>query len=312
MLLEAGQTSDFLLNLYRNSHRLRPDELQRRTLHQLRTLIPFDFAAWGAGKAASRHITELVMLDQTPRLFTDWAAVAQQDDYCSLAMHNLNRCVMFEDLPGFRESIAYREHWDRFDARRMLATIMAEPTSGCVSFIGLCREDPRHDFTELQRQVKQQLLPHIGVALRLSQEYWDAQNADRDEGVAIVSRDGLVLCSRPSYESLARDEWGESPLTVPADLMQTARAGKHWRGRAIEARLEPLADHYLLRAQPLSHGLPLTDRERVVAELFASGMSNKAVARTLDIAPATVRNHLSRIYDRLGIHSKSELIRLLG
>ncbi len=54
----------------------------------------------------------------------------------------------------------------------------------------------------------------------------------------------------------------------------------------------------------------LTPSEQRVAELAASGMSNKEIAAKLFISPKTVELHLSRVYRKLGIHSRGELIRL--
>ena len=44
-----------------------------------------------------------------------------------------------------------------------------------------------------------------------------------------------------------------------------------------------------------------------MAELFASGMTNKQVARELGTSPSTVRNQLVRIYEKLGISNKAAL-----
>lgn len=55
----------------------------------------------------------------------------------------------------------------------------------------------------------------------------------------------------------------------------------------------------------------MTRREIQVAEGFARRLSYKKVAAELNIAPATVRNHLASIYDKLGISTKTELVRLL-
>jgi DNA-binding CsgD family transcriptional regulator len=53
----------------------------------------------------------------------------------------------------------------------------------------------------------------------------------------------------------------------------------------------------------------LTAQQRRVAELAAEGMSNAQIAAALTISPKTVDNHLQQIYDKLGIHSRRELIR---
>jgi DNA-binding NarL/FixJ family response regulator len=56
----------------------------------------------------------------------------------------------------------------------------------------------------------------------------------------------------------------------------------------------------------------LTAREREVAELVASGRSNKEVASALYLSEKTVEHHLSRIYAKLGVRSRTELARTLG
>ena len=56
----------------------------------------------------------------------------------------------------------------------------------------------------------------------------------------------------------------------------------------------------------------LTPSEQRVAELAASGMTNRDVAAALFISPKTVEANLSRIYRKLGIHSRAELGRRMG
>jgi DNA-binding CsgD family transcriptional regulator len=53
--------------------------------------------------------------------------------------------------------------------------------------------------------------------------------------------------------------------------------------------------------------LQLTPSEQRVAELAASGMTNRDIAATLFISPKTVEANLARIYRKLGIHSRAEL-----
>jgi DNA-binding CsgD family transcriptional regulator len=56
----------------------------------------------------------------------------------------------------------------------------------------------------------------------------------------------------------------------------------------------------------------LTPSEQQVAELAASGMTNRDVAAALFISPKTVEANLSRIYHKLGIRSRAELGRRIG
>jgi len=54
-------------------------------------------------------------------------------------------------------------------------------------------------------------------------------------------------------------------------------------------------------------GSRLTESERRVAELVASGLSNKQVAARLVVTVRTVEWHLSRIYEKLGVDSRTAL-----
>jgi DNA-binding CsgD family transcriptional regulator len=54
----------------------------------------------------------------------------------------------------------------------------------------------------------------------------------------------------------------------------------------------------------------LTDQERAVARLVAAGLGNKAAAAELYVSVKTVQYHLTRIYRKLHISSRSELAAL--
>ena len=49
----------------------------------------------------------------------------------------------------------------------------------------------------------------------------------------------------------------------------------------------------------------LTDREREVLSLVASGETNRQIAATLGISEHTVARHLSNIFDKLGVASRT-------
>jgi DNA-binding CsgD family transcriptional regulator/tetratricopeptide (TPR) repeat protein len=55
----------------------------------------------------------------------------------------------------------------------------------------------------------------------------------------------------------------------------------------------------------------LTETERRVAELVAEGLSTKEVAAALVVSAKTVEGHLSRIYTKLGVRSRTQLSRVL-
>jgi DNA-binding NarL/FixJ family response regulator len=55
----------------------------------------------------------------------------------------------------------------------------------------------------------------------------------------------------------------------------------------------------------------LTSRERQVAALVARGFANKAIADELSISRWTVAAHLRRIYTRLGVSTRAQMVAVL-
>lgn len=51
----------------------------------------------------------------------------------------------------------------------------------------------------------------------------------------------------------------------------------------------------------------LTDREREIALLAASGHSSRVIADRLFVSVRTIDNHLGRIYAKLGVSSRAAL-----
>lgn len=54
---------------------------------------------------------------------------------------------------------------------------------------------------------------------------------------------------------------------------------------------------------------PLTAREMEVLLLSARGLSSRRVARLLYLSESTVRRHLSNVYAKIGVHSRTEAAR---
>lgn len=54
----------------------------------------------------------------------------------------------------------------------------------------------------------------------------------------------------------------------------------------------------------------LTERESDVVVLASRGLSNAGMAEALSISVATVKRHLSNIYEKLGVGSRTEIVRM--
>ncbi|AOJ29038.1 helix-turn-helix transcriptional regulator [Burkholderia seminalis] len=81
------------------------------------------------------------------------------------------------------------------------------------------------------------------------------------------------------------------------------------------ARLQPMAEAALgplLRARRGIHRIGceerLTYREEQIARLVRDGRSNKEIARDLALGQPTIKTHLMRMYRKLGVSNRTELV----
>ncbi|MCV7314000.1 helix-turn-helix transcriptional regulator [Mycolicibacillus parakoreensis] len=109
-------------------------------------------------------------------------------------------------------------------------------------------------------------------------------------------------------------------MALAADAAAQA-AGEHARcGRRSGALAAAHRAHVLAEAGGLdspavraaARPLPISAREREIAELAMTGLSNRLIAERLSVSVRTVDGHLYRIFAKLGIAHRDELTRLLG
>jgi DNA-binding NarL/FixJ family response regulator len=98
----------------------------------------------------------------------------------------------------------------------------------------------------------------------------------------------------------------------PAELLYAVRvvaAGEALLSPGVTRRLiaEFVAKPGPVRARPDALWL-LTDREREVMALVASGLSNQEIAETLVVSAATAKTHVSRAMVKLGARDRAQLV----
>src|ERR1700690_2048095 len=93
--------------------------------------------------------------------------------------------------------------------------------------------------------------------------------------------------------------------------IRNVHEGQIWaRSVDLDHALEALANTPLVRATNHNGIELLSARERQVIQHVAGGMSNREIARALDLSPHTVKNYLFRVFDKLGVSSRTELLYL--
>jgi ATP/maltotriose-dependent transcriptional regulator MalT len=59
---------------------------------------------------------------------------------------------------------------------------------------------------------------------------------------------------------------------------------------------------------PVQQTTPLSDREMEVLSLVATGLSNHEIADRLVVSTATIKTHVSHIYDKLDAQNRAEAV----
>lgn len=138
---------------------------------------------------------------------------------------------------------------------------------------------------------------------------------------ALLARKGrtVVLADEPgdalTLEALSAGAAGCCNTHAAPEVLQQVAAvvgnGGLWVGQNLLQQLIGRTARILTSQNPASTGnaLPdtLSERERQVAKLVASGASNKEIANHLSIAERTVKAHLTAIFDKTGARDRLQL-----
>lgn len=89
------------------------------------------------------------------------------------------------------------------------------------------------------------------------------------------------------------------------EILQTVQSGQMYLSPNLSARI--IADLSQVKDQPSRMGIrDLTEREYDVLRLVAAGLSNKRIARDLDLHEKTIKHHLTRIFSKLDVSNRTE------
>lgn len=91
-----------------------------------------------------------------------------------------------------------------------------------------------------------------------------------------------------------------------AEVVRTIAAGGSYVSPALSAQLIAGLSASAEAVEQPDPMAELTDREQEVLTLVASGLSNKRVARELDLHEKTVKHHMTRIFSKLKVSNRTE------
>ncbi|MFJ8191058.1 response regulator [Streptomyces sp. NPDC096094] len=114
----------------------------------------------------------------------------------------------------------------------------------------------------------------------------------------------LVLTTYDTDADITRAiEAGATGYLLKAERPEELFAAIHAAAEGRTALSGPVASRVM--ANMRSPRPSLTDRERDILAQLATGLGNREIARALFISEATVKTHLRRVYDKLGVDTRA-------
>ncbi len=113
-----------------------------------------------------------------------------------------------------------------------------------------------------------------------------------------------------AFRAGARGIFGKSqPADVLCKCVRSVYQGQVWaNSRELAVAVEALASAPALRAVNARGMNLLSKRELQVVRCLAEGLTNREIAERLKLSQHTVKNYLFRVFDKLGVSSRVELL----
>lgn len=152
----------------------------------------------------------------------------------------------------------------------------------------------------------------IAQRLFVQRDEWLMSMGRSNRGAAaLVDSRGFVHAGTERFHAMV-SALGAKPDRVPFELPDVGMDERTSvvRGQ-LHVRVERTEDLLLVHLrQPLPLDV-LSAREQEIARALGAGKTFKSVAKQCDIAVSTVANHATRIYRKLGIYRREELVELI-
>lgn len=311
-----NQVGDLLLELHRGCRKQAAEAFPCWAMALVRKVIPNSAWFWGSGcEIDGEIIVHNFLFDNLPlESMQAWERYKHLDIFAArnVAERDVVHNVTHEML---KNAEIYHLLYHKVGIEQCMGIYAYKPSCGLYDAISLYRSDPEKPFSEEERQAMQCLVPHLIETRHINYMEHLSPGMQRAQQQLLAAADGkdVIHVAEDGFVELMRREWPQwhgprlpEPLTKGLDS-----AAQRYVGKTIAVHFMLVFDMFLLNARPRTAVDDLSKRELEIARHFANGLTNKEIALKVGLSPATVRNHLSSIYLKLGVDNKAELATLL-
>lgn len=280
-------------------------------LDLLQQVIDFDGAIWATGNVQSAEFHTRTCVDVDESLLNALTDYLDINPIFEKLQTNIGQAIDMADVipdQQFYSSPIYAQCFAPFGIERILSSIHVEKNSDIFTLLTLYRYDRERPFSAHEKQTQSRLLFHL-LSAYSHRQLLELTDNDSEFAYALVDNQGLYHAVEQKFLALLPEQLASQqkfPFALPqtkkneTQTQQNLKLVYSAQGELIKVGIRPIVPLDLL-----------TDREREIVEQLSLGKTFKLVAKSLDLSPSTVSNHLYRIYDKLNVHSRSELIALV-
>lgn len=315
--ITADSINQLTLSLYRDGRNISLRSFQDWALEQLRGLIAFDSAWWGNAAMEPMKIHWLHLHNCDASIAEVYAPYMAEDFFREALMAQPGVSINMSDLTTrarFERTEIYRQVGKRYRIEWSLGTLLVDPATSLSEFLTVWRHDPQQPFSEAERQAKQLLMPHLAEAFRAVRlEHFLKDNDARFKAWALADDQGFIREMSPAFGASLRAHWpGWHASVLPQALAKCVVQGRAYITKALTIDVRPNDNLRFLEVKANSLLDRLTARESEIVARYAGGETYSAISAALALSPATVRNHISHCFKKLGVNNKAELANLMS
>jgi DNA-binding CsgD family transcriptional regulator len=310
----TGVTTDSLIeSLYANSLTVPATEYRDWALQHLRAWVSFDAAQWRRINMAAQRVFGVSYSGLPPSFSSAFdrvrhvAPVYQKLDRGDAAV------VTSAEFDGLEFNPAWARLYSAHEIQQS-AGVFVHAAGGVLHEFMFFRADAGSAFSAEQAEALQRACRHMVAAA--SHAYFllrgelSAPYARRP--AALIDARGLFYEAQPAFIDLLQSvepDFDGVALPFAIEHNQYDRVFS-WKG--LSAYAQAIDDLTVLRLWEGDLLAALTQREREVIRLVCEGHTQKSIAVQLDISASTVATHIYAAYSKLGVTTKTELLKLLS
>lgn len=311
--------------LYDSVFQIPFEQFRTEALTQAGEIVRHDGALWAAGVQATESILSMTLVGIDPAELMEYQRRFYGRDYVlEMAIANPGLPIRREDFGSEADHEAMAVPLDfswASEINHAMITSAHDQVIEVSEVISLYRNELANLFSDEERERMRLLFPHLIAAWRHRQllHLYEAPSRSGHthqfsaRGHAVVDDKGMIHAadSRFSRAMAAQFPDRKGPfLPPPITGLLTSKIPYLSLGD-LEFLLTRGDQHHVLSVAVAPGVELLSLSERRVAGLFAEGHGYKAIAEKIGVSQFTVRNQISAVYRKLGVHSKVELAKAI-